>query len=338
MVHAGISLAASLPEAKPPVGEQSWITFTGDKGPGKGKTVVFIAADEEYRSEETFPQFAKILAKHFGFKCIVLFGIDPKDGTICPNVTNNIPGLENLKKADLVVMLARWRDMPDDQLKYIIDYAESGKPIIGMRTSTHPFNLKGGAYLKYSWNNKGPEYEGGFGRQVFGETWVAHHGTHGKEGTRGIVATGQESNPILKGVAPGMIYGPTDVYEVRLPLPGDSTPLVLGEVTETLDPASAAVTGSKNNPKMPVAWTKTYTGTSGKKSRVFTTTMGSSLDFTYDGTRRMLINSVFWALGMESKIKADADISFVGEYRPSMFKFRTMEEWKPGVKPADPVK
>jgi hypothetical protein len=312
-----------------------WITIPGGAGPGKGKHVVLIAADEEYRSEETLPELARILAKRHGFDCTVLFGIDPKDGTICPNVTNNIPGLDHLRRADLMILLIRWRNLPDDQLKEIVDYAESGRPMIGMRTATHPFNLAGGAYLKYSWNNKGPEYEGGFGRQVFGETWIAHHGEHGKQGTRGIFAPGQESSPILRGVAPGTIYGPTDVYEVRLPLPGDSLPLVLGEVTETLDPGSKAVAGAKNDPMMPVAWTKTYRGSAGKSARVFETTMGASQDFAYEGTRRMLVNAVYWSLGMEKRIPAKTDVDFVGEFKPSPFRFRTMEEWKPGRTPAE---
>ena len=312
-----------------------WLTIPAGKGPGKGKTVVLIAADEEYRSEETLPQFARILAKRHGFNCIVLFGIDPKDGTICPNVTDNIPGLENLKKADLVIMLMRWRNLPDEQMKQIIDYAESGRPMIGMRTATHPFNLKGGPYLKYSWDNKSPDYEGGFGRQVFGETWIAHHGDHGKEGTRGILARGQEGHPILKGIEPGSIFGPTDVYGVRLPLPGDTVPLVYGEVTETLQPDSKAVAGPKNDPMMPIAWTRTYRGAAGKTARVFATTMGASQDFAAEGVRRMLVNAVYWSLGLESRIPTKTNVDIVGEYKPTPFRFRTMEEWKPGKTPAE---
>ena len=69
----------------------------GGDGPGKGKHIVLVSGDEEYRSEESLPQLAKILAKHHGFKCTVLFAIDKKDGTINPGETHNIPGLEALK-------------------------------------------------------------------------------------------------------------------------------------------------------------------------------------------------------------------------------------------------
>src|SRR5262249_38709113 len=158
---------------------------------------------------------ARILAKRHGFDCTVLFCIDPKDGTINPTV-NNIPGLAQLKTADLLVLFTRFLDLPDDQLKAILDYAESGRPLIGLRTATHAFNLTTPTYRKYSWNSMEPGSEGGFGRRVLGETWIAHHGEHGKQGTRGVAAPGQEVHPILKGIDAGAIFGPTDVYAVRL--------------------------------------------------------------------------------------------------------------------------
>ena len=71
-------------------GDQPWVSYAGGDGPGKGKHIVLVSGDEEYRSEEGLPQLAKILAKHHGFKCTVLFSID-KDGTINPNVTQQHP-------------------------------------------------------------------------------------------------------------------------------------------------------------------------------------------------------------------------------------------------------
>src|SRR5947199_7677376 len=156
--------------------DDPWVTYPGGEGRGKGKHIVLISGDEEYRSEEALPQLAKILAKHHGFTCTVLFAIDPKDGTINPNVTTNIPGLESLRSADLMIIATRFRNLPDAQMKYVADYVQSGKPILGMRTATHAFNLKGGTYAKYSYNNR--QWPGGFGRQVLGETWVSHHGHH----------------------------------------------------------------------------------------------------------------------------------------------------------------
>src|SRR3954462_4446798 len=85
--------------------------YEGGDGPGKGKYIVLVSGDEEYRSEEALPQLGKILAKRHGFRCTVLFAIDPADGTINPNVSN-IPGLEALDSADLTVIFTRFRDLP----------------------------------------------------------------------------------------------------------------------------------------------------------------------------------------------------------------------------------
>ena len=309
-----------------------WITFKGGDGPGKGKHVVLVSGDEEYRSEEALPQLAKILSKHHGFDCTVLFAVDPKDGTVNPNVITNIPGLETLADADLMVIFTRFRDLPDDQMKHIVDYLEAGKPVVGLRTATHAFKLSSPTYKKYTWTSKEKGHEGGFGKQVLGETWVAHHGAHGKEGTRGVPAPGQADSPILKGVAPGTIFGTSDVYRVNLPLPGDSQPIVLGEVTQTLEPNSPAVVGQKNEPMMPVAWTKTYKADSGKTGRVFSTTMGASQDLVAEGTRRMLVNGVYWALGLEDQIPAKPDVTIVGEYAPHPFK---NNGFVTGTKPQD---
>jgi hypothetical protein len=327
-------LLSVLPSAGASAAPNPWLTFAGSDGPGKGKRIVLVSGDEEYRSEEALPQLARILAVRHGFTCTVLFAIDPADGCIAPNYNRNIPGLDQLDSADLLILFTRFRDLPDEQMKHIVDYVESGRPVIGMRTATHAFNLSGGSYRKYTWDSKEPGFEGGFGRQVLGETWVNHHGAHGVEGTRGLPAPGCEAHPIWRGIEPGSIFGPTDVYEVRLPLPGDSQPIVLGEVTASLSPDSPPV-AAKNHPMMPVAWTRTYTGRSGKPGRVFTTTMGASQDLLYEGTRRMLVNAVYWALGMESRAPARAEVGLVGDYRPSAFRFRKDEEWTPRLRPAD---
>lgn len=311
-----------------------WLFLDGGDGPGKGKHIVLVSGDEEYRSEETLPQLAKILAKHHGFKCTVLFAIDPKDGTINPNKNDNIPGLEALRTADLAVLFLRFRNLPDHQMKEVVDYVESGRPMIGMRTATHAFRFPGKtAYARYHWQSK--EWDGGFGRQVLGETWISHHGQHGKQSTRGILVEGQEAHPILRGIKDGDIWGPTDVYGVRLPLPGDSKPLVLGQVLEGMKPDDEPVAGKQNEPMMPVAWVKSYTGKSDKTARVFTTTLGASQDLESHGLRRLLVNACYWGLGMEDRIPAKAVVDLVGDYKPLPFK---TGGFKPGVKPSDLAK
>src|SRR5438132_8109348 len=308
-----------------------WVVFAGNDNPGNGKHIVLVSGDEEYRSEEALPQLAKILARHHGFKCTVLFAIDPKDGTINPIQTNNIPGLEALNTADLLVIFTRFRDLPDEQMKHIVDYVESGRPIIGMRTATHAFDIKSSpTYARYGWRSR--EWDGGFGRQVLGETWISHHGEHGKQSTRGVIAPGAEGHPILRGIQDGDIWGPTDVYGVRLPLPGDSKPLVLGQVLTGMNPTDKPVEGKVNDPMMPIAWVKTYQGQQSKTARVFTTTMCAAQDFQSEGWRRLLVNACYWALGMEDKIPAKTDVELVGEYKPLPFGFGGFQK---GLRPAD---
>jgi hypothetical protein len=314
--------------------EDPWLVFDGGEGPGKGKHVVLISGDEEYRSEEALPQLAKILSRHHGFKCTVLFAIDPKDGTINPNRNDNIPGLEALQTADLMVIFTRFRNLPDEQLKYIADYLGSGRPVIGLRTATHAFNLKGeSAYNYLTWTSKAKGWDGGFGRQVLGETWINHHGQHGKQSTRGIIAPGAEKHPILRGIKDGDIWGPSDVYQVRLPLPGDSKPLVLGQVLEGMHADDKPVEGKQNDPLMPVAWVKTYmTEKQGKPGLAFATTMGASQDLQSEGLRRLLVNACYWAVGLGDKIPAKTRVDVVGKYKPRPFGFGGFEK---GRKPAD---
>ena len=99
-----------------------WVVYDGYDGPGNGKHIVFVTADQEYRAEEGMPQMAKILSKRHGFKCTVLFPIDKKTGAIDPEELNNVPGLKLLGSADLMVLVARRIELPDYQMKHIIDW------------------------------------------------------------------------------------------------------------------------------------------------------------------------------------------------------------------------
>jgi len=306
---------------------EPWVVFEGKDGPGKGKHIVFLVGDEEYRSEDSMPQLAKILAVHNGFKCTVLFAINKETGEIDPQTLDNIPGLEALDTADLMVMFLRFRELPDDQMKRIIDYTNSGKPIIGLRTSTHAFNYvkhKDSPYAKYSFRSKEPD--GGYGRQVFGETWISHYGHHQKESTRGLIVKGMGNESIAKGIDD--IWGESDVYGLTT-LAGDCKPLVMGQVLSGMNP------DDKPNPDkklVPVAWTKTYTGEKVKTSRIFTTTMGHSFDLNSEGFRRLLVNACYWGLKMEDKMPAKSKVDFVGQYNPNKI---GMGRHKKGLKPSD---
>ena len=167
---------------------------------------------------------------------------------------------------------------------------------------------------------------------MLGETWISHHGGHGSESTRGLLPPDAKDHPILKGIKDGEIWGPTDVYGVRLPLPGDSKPLVLGAVLAGMKPDSPPVAGEKNEPMMPVAWVKSYSVEGGPKGRSFTTTMGAATDMTAEGTRRMLVNACYWAAGLEAKIPEKSKVDIVGTFEPTPFGFNGA---KKGLSPAD---
>ena len=315
--------------------EADRVVYRGTEGPGAGKRIVLISGDEEYRSEEALPMLAKILATHHGFDCTVLFSIDPETGCIDPENRSSLPGLETLADADLMIIATRFRNPSDEAMRHIDDYLRSGRPVIGMRTATHAFQFpEGSVYQHYSNGYHGPQsaWEGGFGRLVLGEMWISHHGDHGRESTAGIRAPGQEEHPILRGIADRDIWGPTDVYGVRLPLPGDSQPLVLGAVLTGMSADDPPVAGKKNDPMMPIAWTKTYQVPDGKPGRVFTTTLGASQDLTAEGSRRLLVNAAYWCLGMEEAIPASSNVAIVGDYTPTPFGFGKHQR---GVRPAD---
>lgn len=319
-----------------PAADQQWVVFEGKEGAGKGKHLVFLSGDEEYRSEEAMPQLAKILATRHGFKCTVLFAINPQTGEIDPNTKNNIPGIEALGSADMAIMMLRFRELPDEQMKHFVEFLNSGKPILALRTSTHAFNYAKDSkspYAKFHWQST--EWPGGFGKQVLGETWVAHHGVHKKEATKGIIEAGAKDHPIVRGVEE--IFGTTDVYEANPP--SDAQILVRGQVLKGMNPNDPPADYRKkvksgeqpvNDPMQPIVWTRSWTGVSGKPSKIITTTMGSATDLESEGLRRLLVNSVYWGLGLD--VPAKADVTLVGEYKPTFYGFNG---GKKGVKPAD---
>ena len=307
------------------------LELPGGEGPGKGKHVVLLAGDEEYRSEEAMPMLAGVLSKRHGFKCTVLFSVN-KDGIIDPNNGASLTGSAALDSADAIIMSLRFRHWDDEAMGRFDAAFKRGIPIVALRTSTHAFNFEGGSKWKsYSFNN-----DGGFGKKVLGETWVSHWGNHGPEGTRGIIEAANKDNAVLRGVT-GVI-GDTDVYEASPP--ADAVILLRGEVMSTQAPdCPPAVRNKKtregkeqdvNKPMMPVAWTREHKQENGKVTKVLTTTMGAASDLKNEGLRRLLVNGLFWGLNME--VPASADVKPVGEFTPTRFGFNG---YKKGVKPAD---
>ena len=310
------------------------VVYEGDQDnqrPGAGKHIVWLAGDHEYRGEESLPALARILARHYGFKCSVFFTTNPANGLIEPG-SSNISGLDALKTADLLVVFLRFQDFPDTEMQHIVDYLDRGGPVIGYRTATHAFQIKrpDARFLKYTWNNgandPASDFPGGFGRQILGETWVSHYGRNHKQSSRLLLQAeraGQPSHPILRGVKD--VWAQSGGYTAE-PIAG-STVLALGQILNGMTPDSPPAPDKK---EVPVAWVRTYQGASGKSGRVFTTTHGASEDLLNAGFRRMAVNATLWAAGLEASIRPDGNISFVGPYQPSTFAFGGfVKEMKP---------
>jgi type 1 glutamine amidotransferase len=290
-----------------------WLVYPGADGPGAGKHIVLIAADQEYRSEQSLPMLAKILSQRHGFHCTVLFSLNEK-GEVDPSqkikwqdesVVHNIPGLEHLASADLVVLFSRLITLPADQLAYIYQYLDSGKPIIGFRTANHGF-------IGFDYKKEGQQVN--FGVDVLGGSFRSHHGRWHQDSTEGMIVAEQQSHPILRGVRD--IWGPSDVYRTYPEdgeLSAECTALVMGQPLMTRDQ------GSPINAELialPVAWVKNWTGNLGQTGRVFHSTMGSGKDFENAGLRRLAINAVYWCLGIEDQINPNSDVDVVGTFEP----------------------
>ena len=306
-------MSASLLSAKD---EAPWLSYAGGEGPGKGKRIVLIAADQEYRSEQSMPMLAKILSAHHGFDCTVLFAVNEK-GEVDPTMPvypekgkelkeHHIPGLENLASADLVIFFPRLLTLPMGERELIVKYIDSGKPMIALRTANHGFH---GA-LPYKIEGK----QVNWGNDVLGGTFMGHHGNWHADSTRGVIVADQKEHPILMGVSD--IWGNSDVYRTYKEggsLPAGCTALVWGQ------PLMGRKHDDPVNPKLeplPVAWFKNWQTSGGKVARVFQSTMGSGDDLESAGLRRLIINAVYWGLGMESAITPTRSVEIVGTYKP----------------------
>ncbi|MEO2020987.1 MAG: hypothetical protein ABGX05_04115, partial [Pirellulaceae bacterium] len=181
-----IAIMSVIISMQSPAMAEDWVVYEGKSGPGKGKHIVFIASDHEYRGEETCPAIARILAYRYGFKCTVLFGLD-KDGYIQPG-SSRIPGMAALDNADMMFLFLRFVAPDDATMKPFISYLDRGGPVLGLRTTTHAFNGLKGPNGKYNYNSRDKSYDHGFGRQVLGETWrpphAGHYGRNHKYSTR----------------------------------------------------------------------------------------------------------------------------------------------------------
>lgn len=331
---AAAVFALSLAAQQHPVPEDPrWIVYPAAdpaQAPGRGAHVVFVAGEQEYRAEQALPMLARLLSARHGFHCTVLFAL--KDGMVDPTqktrpddpeMFHELPGLEHLDRADLLVLCTRFLTLHDEDLAHLNRYLDSGKPLIGIRTANHGF--------QGNWTYEVGGKKVRFGDDVLGGTFRGHHGGWHREATRGVVVQANADHPVLRGVKD--VFGPTDVYRTYPEgkgLPEGCTALLLGQPLRSLDKDAEPNTDKE---ALPVAWVKTWTGNGGKTARVFHVTMGSARDFECADLRRLLLNAALWCLGREADITVDISVDLVGPYAPPDSGF---DYEKLGVKPHPP--
>jgi nicotinamidase-related amidase/type 1 glutamine amidotransferase len=231
--------------------------FAGDRPPH----VIFIVGDSEYESGRTVPAWAKAELEPRGIRCTFLQD-DPKKPF-------NLPQLAELPKADALFIAVKRRGVPPDQLAAIRDFAESGKPVLGIRTASHAFDPKKPEPGMAVWPT--------FDRDIFGGWYQNHYGKG--PATLATRAPEAKEHPVLTGIPSGELRFESHLYKCREFVPG-TTQLLIGKL--------------EGNPEVvePVAWVN-----EAPKRKAFYTSLGSPDDMAQPALRRLLLNAALWSVG-----------------------------------------
>ena len=226
--------------------------------------VVLIAAESEYDSHKTLPAFArKYLDKDYHCTCLTASG---REG----GGRDDIPGLEAVDDADLLILSIRRRSLPVVQMDHLERYLRAGKPLVALRTSVTPFQTRKDPQPGYVvWDR--------FDKEVLGCNYQTYNAKSRATGCDVWAVAEAAGHPILDGVET-KFHSPCWLYRQR-PLAVTTTVLLKGR-------------WSQEDPEEPVAWTNTYQG-----GRVFYTTLGHPGDFPAESFNRLLLNAVRWAIG-----------------------------------------
>lgn len=229
-------------------------------GDPKPQHAVFIIGEDEYKLAETLPEFGKTELAKLGIRC-TFFIEDPKK-------RGDFSGLEQIKDADLLVVATRRRAPKQAQMDFIRRHLDEGKPLIGIRTATHGFDLRGKA-------PDGSAVWPTFDVDVLGGHYENHYGN----GPIAFISVsgGAAAHPILTGWPKDAVKSPSSLYISR-DLAKTATPLLVGSI---------------DSPKAsePVAWTNVHKG-----ARIFYTSLGGPEDLAAPAFRRMLANAFLWTL------------------------------------------
>lgn len=229
--------------------------------------IVFLITEDvdNYEAHKTVPRFAEMLKKKHGYKVSVLLGKGDHG-------SYRYPGMEILSKADLLVIFARRIALPHDQMNAIKNYLGKGKPLVGIRTANHAFDVQG----KVGDVADGFEDWPGFVPEILGCENRGYGPT--EPGTEVSVIATLADHPILKGL-PQQWHSNGNIYHVAPLLDKEATVLLEGKVNENTEP---------------IAWTHFA-----NKSRVFYTSLGYPTDFDTPQFTQLLINGITWALNKE---------------------------------------
>ena len=232
------------------------------------RSVVAIIGDDEYKTEVSLPAFAKTDLEPLGLEVTIIHA-DEKD-------KNQFPGLrEAVAKADVILVSARRRTPPKEQLDAIRAHVAAGKAVVGIRTASHAFSLRGKTDNDVV-ARRGLDAWLTFDPEVLGGNYTGHHGNGPK--TAISVADGAKDHPILRGIDVAQLVGNGSLYKVS-PLATSAAPILIGAI----DGQSAE----------PVAWTNIA---GEKKSRVFYTSLGHIDDFANPHFRKLLTNGLLWTI------------------------------------------
>jgi nicotinamidase-related amidase/type 1 glutamine amidotransferase len=219
--------------------------------------IVFLIGEDEYKTEVTLPAFARTELEPLGMRCTFV-SADPK-------TPHGFPGVEALDDADLLLLSVRRRAPATDQMTIIRRYLASGKPLVGIRTACHAFDIRGQAPAGHvEWKSFDSEILGG------------HYTGHFPDNLHPQIVPAAKDKPhqIIRDIeTPFESKG--SLYKTS-PLATGAQALLLGKIA--------------GHPAEPVAWVK-YNGS----GRVFYTSLGHPGDFENASFRRMLRNAVFWA-------------------------------------------
>ncbi len=236
------------------------------------RSIVIVIGEDEYKTEDTLPVFAALELERRGFQVKIVHGAPAKIVEAVPSDAYHFPGLiEAVREADLVLVSVRRRTPPKDQLDALRAHVAAGKPLVGIRTASHAFSLRGKeppAAGHAAW----PEFDA----DVLGGHYTGHHGTGPKITV--AAAPGAQDHPILRGVDLTQLVSSGSLYK-NVPLGGTTTPLVIGTIPG-------------QGPE-PVAWTnRPRTG----QGRVFYTSFGHAADFENAAFRKLLLNGICWTV------------------------------------------